>query len=97
MATPAASAANADAASGADAAAPGEIVVLFDVQDVLRQAKQTYISWHTILNYHTKALPLHSVQTCKQFQRCGSFWRCRLVLPNSYAPDDGIISGLSRS
>ena len=30
-----------------------------------------------------------SVKACKQFGRSGSMHSCRIVLPNSYAPDDG--------
>ena len=72
-------------------AAYGAMALRLDVQQVLRQAKLPHVSWHTILSNHA----CHSVKACKAFQRFREqhheVHHCRLVLPNSYAPDDGIV------
>ena len=72
-------------------AAYGAMALRLDVQQVLRQAKLPHVSWHTILSNHV----CHSVNACKAFQRFREqhheVHHCRLVLPNSYAPDDGIV------
>ena len=85
--------------SAADAAS-GAMGVRLDVQDVLRRAKRTHVKWHTILNHHAASRRsevhggklCHSVNACKDFCRFGSMHMCRLVLPNSYAPGDGIVT-----
>ena len=65
----------------------------------LREAKETNVSWHTILNNHASTRPkchgggrlCHSLKACKEFGTCGSEHVCRLVFPNSYAPGDGLV------
>ena len=77
-------------------AASGAMGLRLDLLDVLRPAKLTHVSWHTILNHHACARPdgrklCHSVNSCWDFCRFGSMHMCRLALPNSYAPDDGMV------
>ena len=85
-----------DAAPGAIGAGPRHPSHL--LQTRLREAKRANISWHTILNNHASTRPkchggplCPSVWVCKEFETCGSEHVCRLVLPNSYAPGDGLV------
>jgi len=86
------------AASGASAPASGAF--FYDTHGAISQrlieAKNADISWHIVLNNHASKRPkayggplCHSVKACKTFGRVGSMHSCRIVLPNSYAPDDG--------
>ena len=98
MATPLVSAVG--AASGAPSAAAAgapDRVQLAAIQQRLRDAKEPDISWHIVLDSHARPHPIEqlcsSLTACKQFERLGSAHRCRLVLPNSYAHDDGKVVG----
>jgi hypothetical protein len=62
----------------------------------LQRAKVDNIRWHIVLNNHASTRPkehggklCNSITACKQFDRVGTRYRCRLKLPNSYTPDDG--------
>ena len=94
----------AGAASGAariiiDGGLPAGVVFSFHaVQARLREAKLPTVSWHTILNNNTSKRPkchggplCRSLKACKEFSTRGSEHVCRLVLPNSYERDDGLV------
>ena len=72
--------------------------------DYIQQYHVTDISWHTTLNNHASTCPkayggklVDSVIACKAFEQSlgsapvsdSATWRCRLVLPNSFARGDG--------
>ena len=91
------------AGSAADHAASGAMDWrLHEVRRGLQEAKHAHINWHTILNNHASTRPgehggklCASVKACKEFFRVGlngHMHRCRLVLPHSYAPEDGIVT-----
>ena len=78
--------------------------LLSAAQDYIQQYHVTGISWHTTLNNHASTRPksyggklVHSITACKAFEQSpgsapvsdSATWRCRLVLPNSFAPGDG--------
>ena len=105
MTTPAALAqAPQGAASGAVAppqrAASGA-VPLAAIRSLLQQAKEDHTSWHTILNYHASKRPKkHGGRLCRSLRDhqvfgrvgvLGAMHSCRLVLENSYAPEDGMV------
>ena len=99
MATPLVSAVGAasGAPSAAAAGAPSRIQEY--IAQVLQTAKGPEISWHLVLENHACPPAIFgeplcaSLTACKQFGRLGSAHRCRLVLPNSYAHDDGKVVG----
>ena len=72
--------------------------------DYIQQYHKTSISWHTTLNNHASTRPkayggklVDSLTECKTFEQSlgsapvsdSATWRCRLVLPNSFARGDG--------
>ena len=66
------------------------------IEQHLRKARQPHISWHTVLHDHATQRPkayggplCASIKACKKWTQVGSMHSCRIVLPNSYAPDDG--------
>ena len=93
----------AGAASGAarisiDGGLPwGTSIVVRDIQLRLLEAKLERIRWHTVLNNHASTRPKkHGGQLCSSLKECATIEEtasgvvCRLVLPNSYARDDGL-------
>ena len=93
----------AGAASGAarisiDGGLPwGTSIVVRDIQLRLLEAKLERIRWHTFLNNHASTRPKeHGGQLCSSLKECTTIEEtasgvvCRLVLPNSYARDDGL-------
>ncbi len=78
---------------------PQPLAGLEAVENYLSQHRQPYIPWHTILNNHSSTRPdarggktCHSITQCKTFvqTRWGGSWICRLDVPNSFAPGDGL-------
>jgi hypothetical protein len=56
------------------------------------------ITWHTTLNNTTSKRPkiyggsvVPATTKCKTFERVATGSRCRLTLPNSFAPGDGLV------
>ena len=83
-------------------AGPGPL--LSAAQDYIQQYHMPSIPWHITLNNHASTRPkahggklVDSVKACKTFEQSlysapvsdSATWRCRLVLPNSFAPGDG--------
>ena len=79
-------------------------LLLSAAQNYIQQHNATGISWHTTLNNHASTRPkayggklVDSVIACKAFEQSpgsapvsdSATWRCRLVLPNSFARGDG--------
>ena len=84
------------APSDAAADAPSYSALELAIQKRLREVKEPHITWHIVLNNHASKRPKKyggplcaSVTACKAFTRVGEAHSCRIVLPNSYAPDDG--------
>ena len=91
------------APSAAAAGAPSSALELA-IQKRLREVKEPHITWHTVLNSHASKRPRKyggplcaSVTACKAFTRVGEAHSCRIVLPNSYAPDDGKVVDVEAS
>ncbi len=69
------------------------------VENYLSEHRSPQISWHIILNNHASTRPdkcggklCSSITKCKTFVETapGGSWICRLDVPNSFAPGDGL-------
>ena len=81
-----------------DRAPQSDELLLSAVQDYIQQYHVKGISWHMTLNNHASTRPnahggklVDSLTASKTFAELQyrATWRCRLVLPNSFAPGDG--------
>ncbi len=78
---------------------PQPLAGLAAVENYLCERRSPHILWHTILNNHSWSRPHGrganvgpSITACKIFlqRRWGGSWTCRLDVPHSFTPGDGL-------